>query len=115
MNKTLEENSFLQTELEETKNRSQETIQRMKDEIRDLKQELVVVNEGAANRDLKTYQSPKVNHHKLPPPHLVSTRAKEGSIELVDDILSLVKDMERKLLSQKLDSNSSLSFGDEQY
>jgi hypothetical protein len=34
MNKILEENSILQTELEDTKNRSQETIQRMKDEIR---------------------------------------------------------------------------------
>jgi len=110
MNKTLEENSFLQTEFEETKNRSQETIQRMKDEMRDLQLELIVTNEGSANRDSKVNQSPKMkqNHHKSSSPPNVS-HSKEGSIELVDDILSLVKDMERKLLTQKMESSSSLS------
>lgn len=34
MNKTLEENAYLQSELEDRHYRSQETIQRLKDELR---------------------------------------------------------------------------------
>jgi len=36
MNKLLEENAWLQTELEEQKNRSNESVQRLKDELRGL-------------------------------------------------------------------------------
>jgi len=141
MNKTLEENSFLQTELEETKNRSQEAIQRMKDEIRDLKLELAIKN-SQINDDLKPEpQPPKVqtmssetkpeytNHNLTQAPlatqrngvtsprYISKVRGSEGSIELVDDILLLVKDMEHKLISQKMEAESraSVSFDDEEY
>jgi len=120
MNKTLEENSLLQTELEETKNRSQETIQRMKDEIRDLKLEMAVSNSSkletqpAIEREIKTNgiqkPLPKTTESSVPSPRngAISpsrlSKTSEGSIDLVDDILVLVKDMERKLLLQKMDT-----------
>jgi len=134
MNKTLEENSFLQTELEETKNRSQESLQRMKDEIRDLKLELSVSEQGKelTGPTLKQVEhkqngivSPESPNHRAPSPTSLSLTNKslrhvfsEGSIELVDDILLLVKDMERKLLSQKVEvraekASRHISWGDE--
>jgi len=117
MNKTLEENSFLQTEFEDTKNRSQETIQRMKDEIRDLKLELELNGEptGKEKHEASKEIAAAFNVSTLSrsPSSLVRSRSKDGSIELVDDILSLVKDMERKLISQKMESNSPTRLGDD--
>lgn len=120
MNKTLEENSYLQTELEETKNRSQETIQRMKDEIRDLKLELELLQETESSGNERSNVVPKSKQPTVASnvprkaSALVRTRSKEGSVELVDDILSLVKDMEWKLLSQKMDSSNSAPLGDDE-
>jgi len=118
MNKTLEENSFLQTELEDVKNRSQETIQRMKDEMRDLKLELEILRETQPkNLDiLKSEETlPTAISTSYNGAALVHSRNKEGSIDLVDDILSLVKDMEWKLLSQKMESsNYQTPLGDDE-
>jgi len=114
MNKTLEENSFLQTELEDTKNRSQESIQRMKDEMRDIRLELELMNQVTKQDEFEPPilkgSAVSSNHTTTPKivrngSGLIRSRSKEGSIELVDDILALVKDMEWKLLSQKDSDN----------
>jgi len=121
MNKTLEENSFLQTELEDSKNRSQESIQRMKDEMKDIRLELELMNQVNAKQDgseppILKGSAISSNHTSTPKivrngSSLVRSRSKEGSIDLVDDILALVKDMEWKLLSQK--DSSSISDNEE--
>jgi len=124
MNKTLEENSYLQTELEETKNRSQETIQRLKDEIRDLKLEIAIkksqvedkpnpepskVNQTTTVETKNGFNAIQLPFNVTSPRYVSKIRGSEGSIELVDDILFLVKDMEQKLISQKMEAESRAS------
>jgi len=128
LNKTLEENAWLQTELEERTNRSQESIQRLKDEIRDLQLEIIIINQklmeqpqgekseqGVTEVTKPTEPESQTKKNSEPSrPRAFSNGAsslqangkgKEGSIELVDDILLLVKDMERKLQHQRTDKS----------
>jgi len=121
MNKTLEENSFLQTELEETKTRSQEAQQRIKDEIRDLKLELSLeraskVDTPNKGKEVRVVPTANTNGQKTPPsPNAKSPRSTDGSIDLVDDILLLVKDMERKLKSQGVPATPLILDEQEEY
>jgi len=121
MNKTLEENSFLQTELEETKTRSQEAQQRIKDEIRDLKLELSLeraskVDTPNKGKEVRVVATANTNGQKTPPsPNAKSPRSTDGSIDLVDDILLLVKDMERKLKTQGVPATPVIMDEQEEY
>jgi len=82
VNKILEENVWLQTELEEQRTRSQEASQRSKEEIRDLKLEMTL-----SHLTTKEPQPPKKKLDASP----------QKSVILVDDLLTLVRDMEKKL------------------
>jgi len=123
LNKTLEENAWLQTELEEKATRNQETVQRLKEEIKDLQSEIAAL----AQKLSETTPTHIERDTKPSPPNgapsntngtsqvrstgiLSKARGKEGSIDLVDDILSLVKDMEKKL--QKQDEKSTFETED---
>jgi len=103
----------------------------MKDEIRDLKLELAV-NSSSKSDEVQPPKEKEIKTNGVQTPRPESTnqkilessvtsprngaispsrisRASEGSIELVDDILVLVKDMERKLLLQKMDTPAKTS------
>jgi len=119
----MEENVVLQTEIEEYKMGSQETIQRMKDEIRDMKLELALVDrskptngstQGLNSRldrlvDQISQQNSDAgsNVHSVPNGErsMANGSSKNmeslGSLDLVDDMLMLVKDMEQKLMRSK--------------
>jgi len=130
LNKTLEENAWLQTELEDRTNRSQETIQRLKDEIRDLQLEITILNQKLIDSSIEIPQVRDQESKEIKVEQVVTTsteqqslvtrsrafsnalssyktNGKDASIGLVDDILLLVKDMERKLLLQKVDAEKS--------
>jgi len=130
LNKTLEENAWLQTELEDRTNRSQETIQRLKDEIRDLQLEITILNQKLIDSSIEIPQVRDQESKEIKVEQVVTTsteqqslvtrsrafsnalsayktNGKDASIGLVDDILLLVKDMERKLLLQKVDAETS--------
>jgi len=99
LNKVLEENVWLQSELEEQNSRNQELIQRLKEEIRDLKVELTV-----ADRYATVKPSPE-SPVKPSPRNGSATTSPGGSINLVNDMLGLVKDMEKRLLASKAAKN----------
>eukprot|EP01119_Soliformovum_irregulare_P001123 TRINITY_DN10832_c0_g1_i1.p1 TRINITY_DN10832_c0_g1~~TRINITY_DN10832_c0_g1_i1.p1 ORF type:complete len:270 (+),score=68.38 TRINITY_DN10832_c0_g1_i1:309-1118(+) len=124
MNRILEENAFLQTELEEKHLRNQEIIQRLTDDIRDLKDELIVqdAKRPESNGEIPVSDATK-NHVEsdVVMPSKMSDHAINndegsasapttnggagrifptngpGSITLVNDILGLVKEMQQRL------------------
>jgi len=87
LNKALEDNAWLQTELEEQNDRNKEIIQRLKDEVRDLKLELTVSSQPHRLKEMNNA------------PKFENGGTTTGSINLVNDMLSLVKDMEKRLMS----------------
>jgi len=126
VNKLMEENAWLQTELEEQSVHSQELIQRSKEELRDLKLEMTLTTDhvarrssadlGAAGVSLGTSPvngSGSLNGSGNTSPTSATTanggtttgsgrvpymrKLKKGSIGLVDDMLNMVKDMEKRL------------------
>jgi len=119
LQEVMEENVVLQTEIEEYKMGSQETIQRMKDEIRDMKLELALVDrskpangttQGLTSRldrlvDQISQQNSdagsNVPNGDRPSNGTSKSMESLGSLDLVDDMLSLVKDMELKLMRSK--------------
>jgi len=105
LQEVMEENVCLQTEVDEFKTGNQESMQRMKDEMRDMKLELALVdrskqsNTAALSNKLdqlmgEISQSEPTNNGK-------NSFMPSGSIDLVEDMLNLVKDMEMKLLKSK--------------
>jgi len=106
---TIEENVVLQTELEEYKAGNQESVQRMKDELRDLKLELAVVDRTkTTNSDISTKLDRLSDQISLSDNEMPMNGNSEslGSISLVDEMLCLVKDMEQKLFSSKYNSST---------
>lgn len=114
MNRLLEENAHLQTELEEKNRLNQETIQRLKDDIRDLRLELSLSDKKADLSDLaaavskldsvpseeekvskerSAETSPEMPHAQTNGKHFGNA----GSLGLVNDILFIVKDMQQRL------------------
>jgi len=95
MSKLLEDNAWLQTEIEDQTSRSKETIQRMKDEIRDLRLEVSLSGITSKVPTFVVKETPAPD-----PSSLFSVSGninnEPNSINLVDEMLQLVKTMEKK-------------------
>jgi len=118
LNKLLEENAFLQTELEEQNNRNQETLQRLKEEIRDLKLELSLATgnlsrtQEEGTQDLEHPVSTIVVNETPDSPIKVPPNGKlkrSSSLAMINDMLILVKDLENRLYSAKKPNFDDLS------
>jgi len=113
LNKLMEETAWLTTELEEQKQKTMEIIQRNKDEIRDLRLELALLSDRATpvtkastSKTSATSSTAVAGGNGVATNPVISnlivtsngtTYSRRGSIGLVDDMLMLVKDMEKRL------------------
>jgi len=101
----IEENVVLQTEVEEYKTGNQETVQRLKDELRDLKLELSLHTSkpptDATSKLERMSSQIALAGDSFTTNGSLSDSNSIGSIGLVDEMLSLVKDIEQKLFSNK--------------
>lgn len=94
LNKLLEEHAWVTTELEEQKIITQETSQRMKDEMRELQTELSVIHRTTSD------VLPPTNHTSNVSSPVVETNGvstRGTSIDLADELLALIKEMDRKI------------------
>jgi len=101
LNKVLEDNAWLQTELEEHNWQHKEVMQRMKDENRSLREELSLAEarRALAIRDSRSRRnSIGLQLEALTPPPSAENAAQPlpASLGLVEDILSVIKSMEKR-------------------
>jgi len=110
LNKLLEDNAWLQTELEEQQSKTKESSQRMKDEIRDLRLEISLFGMQSKVPPSAKQESSE-NITPTPPPSARETTAVTSNdptaINLVDEMLQLVKNMEKKFTT-KMPSSAQL-------
>lgn len=110
LEKAMEENVWLQSELDEQKVQSEEAVQRLRDEIRDLKLELSIMERKSAAATLAKPESPalgkrdsgQVDYSTRPPKsprrhHPSNGTVGHTAISMVSDMLSLVKDLEVRI------------------
>eukprot|EP01132_Coremiostelium_polycephalum_P002006 gene2006-2468_t len=112
----MEENVWIQSELEESKQTADETIQRLRDDIRDLKHELsvrerkpnILIKQASSSTTTTTEKSKRENPmaYNIPRPQksqrlkaddTPSSRA--GSLVVVSELINLVTDLESRISS----------------
>jgi len=100
LNKMIEDNAWLQTEVDEHTTKDQETMQRMKDEIRELKLELSLTTGKP--------RTPRSEGDALDSANAISTKTNGGplpshsaSVDIVNEMIAMVKDVEQRLISNK--------------
>lgn len=113
LHSVMEENVVLQTEIDDYKSGSQESIQRLKDELRDMRLELSLLDrsktadaQALANKLDRLADQISSSGNKAPKQNGVVTpvpSATDGitSIDLVEEMLNMVKDMESKISKNK--------------
>ncbi|KAF2070064.1 hypothetical protein CYY_008621 [Polysphondylium violaceum] len=120
LNKVMEENVWMQSELEESKQIADETIQRLRDDIRDLRNELTVrerkpsiLNRSANSASSYTSEKSKRENpmsNNIPRPmksqrqkaeDTASSSARAASLVVVSDLINLVSDLEAKIANYR--------------
>jgi len=121
LNKVMEENVWMQSELEESKQIADETIQRLRDDIRDLRNELSVrerkpsILNRSANSSSSYTSSEKSKRenpmsNNIPRPmksqrqkaeDTASSSARAASLVVVSDLINLVTDLEAKIANYR--------------
>lgn len=120
LERVMEENVWLQSELDEHKIQSDEQSQRLRDEIRDLKLEISIMERKNASKEqiqpkLKREHSQKANVNETgegkPRPSKSARRSQQGvatapnigaaAISMVSDMLNLVKDLEVRIATYR--------------
>jgi uncharacterized phage infection (PIP) family protein YhgE len=114
--KAMEEDVWLQSELDEQKAQSEEAIQRLRDEIRDLKLELSIMERKSSVTASKLETTPlgkrdgdHIDYSPRPPKsprrHALTNSASNAigvsAMNMVTDMLSLVKDLEVRITTYR--------------
>ncbi|KYQ93543.1 Lis-interacting protein [Tieghemostelium lacteum] len=118
LDRVVEENVWMQSELEESKEAADETIQRLRDDIRDLRQELSVRErrkttsiQGLLSKPPTTEKSKRENPLSMNIPRPTksqrnrvednATSKRSGSLVIVQDLINMVSDLENKISNFK--------------
>ncbi|EFA85161.1 Lis-interacting protein [Heterostelium album PN500] len=120
LDKLMEENVWIQSELEESKAAADETIQRLREDIRDLRQELSARERKNIIKPISTEKSKRENpmSFHIPRPNKSQRQKAEdtpatgasSSLSVVSELINLVTDLESRITnfrSKTVSSNSS--------
>ncbi|KAM9973007.1 hypothetical protein ACTFIR_012378 [Dictyostelium discoideum] len=124
LDRVMEENVWMQSELEESKQVADETIQRLRDDIRDLRHELSVrerkpssasnsingKSNGEKSINIKrenptAYNIPRAQKSQRQRTEDTASSSRASSLVVVNDLINLVTDLETRISNFKIKSN----------